>query len=41
MFDIQKGDVTKAMILELRKAPRPNEPLKGLAANEPPDEGEL
>lgn len=27
LHDIQKGDIVKAVILELRKAPRPDEPV--------------
>jgi hypothetical protein len=33
LHDIQKGDIVKAVILELRKAPRPDEPVS--------DRGEL
>lgn len=28
LHDIQKGDIIKAVILELRKMPRPDEPLR-------------
>jgi hypothetical protein len=36
LHDIQKGDIVKAVILELRKGPRADDPLR-----EPKDEGEL
>jgi hypothetical protein len=29
LHDIEKGDIIKAKILELRKAPRPDEPIRG------------
>lgn len=42
LHDIQKGDIIKAVILELRKAPRPDEPLRELSESESEkDEGEL
>jgi len=41
LHGIQKGDIIKAVILELRKAPRPDEPIRDVSENEPKDEGEL
>jgi len=42
LHGIEKGDIVKAMILELRKAPRPDEPLRELSESESKkDEGEL
>lgn len=41
LHDVQKGDIIKAVILELRKGPRADEPLRELSENESKDEGEL
>jgi hypothetical protein len=41
LHDIQKGDIIKAVILELRKAPRPDEPIRELEEKEIDEEGEL
>lgn len=40
LHGIEKGDIVKAVILELRKAPRPDEPIPEVSESKP-DEGEL
>jgi len=42
LHDVQKGDIVKAVILELRKGPRVDDPLRELSESESEkDEGEL
>jgi hypothetical protein len=41
LHGIQKGDVVKAIILELRKGPRPDEPIREVQEDSDMDEGEL
>lgn len=40
LHDIQKGDIIKAKILELRKSPRPNEPVRDEPRDNWPEEVE-
>ncbi|MGD0978903.1 MAG: hypothetical protein ABR962_07145 [Candidatus Bathyarchaeia archaeon] len=41
LHGIEKGDIVKAIILELRKAPRPDEPIREDSESAKTDEGEL